>query len=185
MKRITILLLFLSVTITKGQNQEPKMLEYKAKNIVGIFYYNIDEVITKIKVKKEDTKNKVSQELRTYNNKIKDIEFLNSMKLKEVETVVNNLGPQSRTNADIRDRIRKLIETTIPPVRDTVFAREKELNQKMEVVLSEKQYKKWLKYQRNLRESLLPKPPNPNRNRNSLNNGRFGNRMNGMGGRRF
>jgi len=184
MKRAITILFFISFFVGNAQNQQPKMLEYKAKNIVGIFYYNLEEVASKIKVKKDDTKNKVAKELRDYNNKVKDIEFLNSVKLTEVETVVNNLGPQARTNADIRGRIRKLIETTIPPVRDSVFAREKVLNTNMEGILSVKQYKKWIKYQKNKRESLLPKPPTPNRSRNIQNNGRFGNRM-GMGRRRF
>ena len=185
MKRALTILFLISCFIGNAQNpQQPKMLEYKAKNIVGIFYYNLEEVVSKIKVKKDDTKNKVAKELRSYNNKVKDIEFLNSVKLTEVETVVNNLGPQARTNADIRARIRKLIETTIPPVRDSVFAREKALNTNMEGILSAKQYKKWIKYQKNKRESLLPKPPTQNRNRNIQNNGRFGNRM-GMGRRRF
>ncbi len=184
MKRAITILFFISFFVGNAQNQQPKMLEYKAKNIVGIFYYNLEEVASKIKVKKDDTKNKVAKELRDYNNKVKDIEFLNSVKLTEVETVVNNLGPQARTNADIRARIRKLIETTIPPVRDSVFAREKVLNTNMEGILSVKQYKKWIKYQKNKRESLLPKPPTPNRSRNIQNNGRFGNRM-GMGRRRF
>ena len=184
MKRAITILFFISFFVGNAQNQQPKMLEYKAKNIVGIFYYNLEEVASKLKVKKDDTKNKVARELRDYNNKVKDIEFLNSVKLTEVETVVNNLGPQARTNADIRGRIRKLIETTIPPVRDSVFAREKVLNTNMEGILSVKQYKKWIKYQKNKRESLLPKPPTPNRSRNIQNNGRFGNRM-GMGRRRF
>ncbi len=109
MKRAITILFFISFFVGNAQSQQPKMLEYKAKNIVGIFYYNLEEVASKIKVKKDDTKNKVARELRDYNNKVKDIEFLNSVKLTEVETVVNNLGPQARTNADIRARIRKLI----------------------------------------------------------------------------
>ncbi|MAD96034.1 MAG: hypothetical protein CMB99_01770 [Flavobacteriaceae bacterium] len=182
-----LLSIFIFVFIAKGFAQsppQPKMLEYKAKNVCGIFYYNSEEVVGKIKVKKDETKRKVQKELRDYNNKIKDIEFLNSVKLVEVETVVNNFGPQARTNADIRDRIRKLIEGTIPKVRDSVFAREKELNSNMEAFLSKKQYKKWIRYQKNKRESLLPKPPNTNRARNFQNNRRF-NRNRMMGGRRF
>ena len=83
------------------------------KNAATIFYYNFSEVPKKIKVKKDITKNKTIAALRSYNDKIKKISFLNTPKLKEIELTINSLGKQLYTNRDLAERVRKKVELTV------------------------------------------------------------------------
>ena len=158
MKKIVILL-FLVQTFFAFSQEPPKMLKYNAKNSANIFYYDLEEAPVKMKIKNDALKNKALKHLRNYNYKVKDISFLNSAKLYELEVLVNTMGPQVRTNRDLGLKIRKQIETTILPIRDTIATFEKKLNLDLEGILSSKQYKKWLKYQTKVKRELIPKPP--------------------------
>ena len=100
--------------------EPPKMLKYNAKNAANIFYYQIDEIPKKIKVKSEDLKKITIKELRTYNSKVKNISFLNFQELRDLEDLVNTVGEQSRTNLELRRKLRKNIEMIILPIRDSV-----------------------------------------------------------------
>ncbi len=135
------------------------MLKYVAKNAANLFYYQVDEIPKKIKVKKDKLKNITRKEVRTYNSKIKNISFLNFQKLRELETLVNSIGNQARTNPDLNRKLRKNIEIVILPIRDSVAKFEGALNDVLKTALSKKQYKKWIKYQKNVKRELLPKRP--------------------------
>ncbi len=105
-KKLFILLLLLSVTIyaqrpqngggRSPQNQQgeqtQKAKKFKASDAVGLFYYDIDEVVKKLKVKDDALRNKVSKVLRDYNHKIKEISFLNSEKFDSLDAVVNSMS---------------------------------------------------------------------------------------------
>ena len=95
----------------------------------------------KLKVKKEKVKNITRKALISYNNKIKDISFLNFQKLRELETLINSVGDQVRGNPDLGRKLRKNIEIVILPIRDSIEIHEKKLNTALETVLSKKQYK--------------------------------------------
>ena len=180
MRKIFFLIAFCIGFIGFAQNQPPKMPKYIPKDAAGIFYYNVVEATKKIKLKKEDTKLRFSKVIRSYNDDIKEIAFLNSANLNEVELTVNSMGKEAFTNPEIRNRLRKLIADKVSPVRDSVLKREEKLNEDLTSFLSKKQLKKWMRYQRSQKEKLIPKPPQDNRNRNNPNNNRMLNR--GMGG---
>lgn len=175
-----IVLLFLSFSFVA--QDVPEMPKYNAKNASNIFYYNSGEVPKEIKVKKEELKNLVAKSIRIYNDKVKEISFLNFQKLQELDLIVNSAGDQIYTNRDLADNIRQKIETTVVPIRDSITKFEKKLNENLEVSLSKKQYKKWLRYQRNKKNDLIPKRPSNNSaqpprnmNRNRMNNNGMGN----------
>lgn len=155
----TVLLLLVFQSFLLNAQEPPKMLKYNAKNAANIFYYNIDEIPKKIKVKSEALKKITTKELRNYNSKIKNISFLNFQELRELEVLVNTIGEQSRTNPDLRRKLRKNIEMVILPIRDSVAKFEETINSAFKTVLSKKQYKKWIKYQKNVKRELLPKRP--------------------------
>ncbi|WP_299671119.1 hypothetical protein [uncultured Polaribacter sp.] len=179
---IIVIVLFISYC-SVGQ-EAPKMPKYNAKNAANIFYYDLLEAPEKIKVKNDLTKNKMTKALRNYNDKVKNISFLNSAKLQELELTINTLGEQLYKNRDLALEVRKKIEATILPIRDSIVVYEKSLNSNLEENLSKKQFKKWLKYQKATKRKLLPERPksqnNPPSNMNSRRNG-----QGGMGGRRF
>lgn len=161
--KISLLTFFCSFS----QGQTPKIPKYNAKNVVGLFYYNVNEAIEKVKLKKDETISSFTKSLRNYNSKIKDISFLNTPKLAEVDLTLNSIGEQAMTDIDLRNKARKIIETTVVPLRDSVLSLEKKLNTELEKILNKKQNKKWLRYQKNEKEKLLPKLPQSNQNNNN------------------
>ncbi len=183
MKKIFfIATLFLSFSLF-SQGQAPKMPKYNAKNVVGLFYYDVTEAVEKVKVKKDETKTSFSRSIRNYNSKIKDISFLNSPKLNEVDLTINSIGEQAFTDIDLRNKVRKIIEDTVVPLRDSVLKIEKSLNSELEKILNKKQNKKWLRYQRSQKEKLLPKVPQ--NNQAPVNNGMMMRNQGFGNGRRY
>ena len=183
-KSLIILVLFISYF--SFSQEAPEFPKYVAKNAANIFYYNYAEVPEEIKVKDDVTKNKTFASLRVYNTKIKKISFLHTPKLQELELTINSLGSQLYSNRELAEKISKRVETTVLPIRDSIVVHEKALNDDLKSFLSRKQFKKWLKYQREQKRKLLPKPPKrqtapPSSGMN--NRGRRG--TSGMGGRRF
>ncbi|MCI2227759.1 hypothetical protein MC378_01180 [Polaribacter sp. MSW13] len=158
MKKILVLIIIFQSILAFAQ-EAPKMIKFNAKNAANIFYYDLDEVPSKIKVKKDEVKNSTKKALRVYNDKVKNISFLNFQKLQELELFVNTIGKQARSNPDLAMNIRKKIELTILPIRDSIKKNEEKLNQTLESFLSKKQNKKWIKYQKKKKRSLLPKQP--------------------------
>lgn len=164
------------------QGETREVQEFNASDAAGIFYYETDEVIKKIKVKDDQLKFKVKKALSNYNFKIKEIAFLNSVKLNDLDKLMaamrdsqpTNLQDNS-SNSDERQNMRKAIGKVIRPIKDEILSNEEVLNKTLEEILSEKQNKKWLKYQNNIKESLQPqRPDNNGQNRMQRMNGRGG-----------
>lgn len=162
-----------------GEQREVK--EFNASAAAGIFYYDIKKVIKKIKVKDKNTQNIVKKALKDYNFKIKEIAFLNSEKFMGLNVVMKTLkganirqGNRNDNNDDgvgnpvtnKRGGIRGKIQNIIRPVRKEIRGHEERLNETLENVLSEKQNKKWLKYQKKQKDELMPKRPERNQNNN-------------------
>ncbi|MFK8060042.1 MAG: hypothetical protein AB8B78_08130 [Polaribacter sp.] len=182
--KTTLIVCTLLISYISLAQEAPKMPKYNAKNSANIFYYNYSEIPKKIKLKDDVKKNKTNSNLTIYNDKIKNIAFLNFSQLQELELTINSLGKQLYTNRDLAEMVREKIKKTILPIRDSVAVYEKTLNDSLKIFLSKKQFKKWLKYQRAVKKELQPKPPKgnnsppPNMNRRRRNN-------QGLGGRGF
>lgn len=143
---------------SQGQNQqgeEREVKKFKASDAAGIFYYETEKVIKRVKIKDAVLKAKVSKLIKNYNHKIREISFLNSVKFSDLDVIVNSrsLGNDEEGKIELRKNIDKIIR----PIRDSIHENEIDLNQNLESVLSEKQLKKWLKFQKTTKESLQPK----------------------------
>lgn len=161
-----------------GEKREVK--EFKASEAAGVFYYDVEKVVKKIKVKDESTKNKVKTALNNYNFKVKEIAFLNSDKFNDLDEVMktmkgSNRGQLNRNeNNDDEDLenpitnkkegIRGKVQNVIRPIRSEIRENEKILNETLEGILSKKQNKKWLTYQEKIKEELAPKKPQRDNN---------------------
>lgn len=167
-----------------GQQREVR--EFKAIDVAGIFYYDVEEVVMKIKIKNQSSQNLVQKALRDYNFKVKEIAFLNSDKFKDLDEAMNSLkrvnrrqGNRNLNNVeDIenpitnkRDGVRGKVQNIIGPVRNEIREHEELLNEILENTLSEKQNKKWLKYQKKKKDSLRPKEPERGPDQRSNQNG--------------
>ena len=164
----------------QGQEQQAEEIKkFSASDAAGLFYYDVEKVVKKLKVKEEKSQFAIKKALRNYNFKIKEILFLNSEKFSELDLVMSSLAKPSKQernqsfedNSDKNSDRRKIIGNIIRPVRDEVQIHETELNQILEGILSEKQQKKWLKYQKSKKESLLPKKTQNRGNQNSRQSG--------------
>jgi hypothetical protein len=184
MKKGSIILV-LFISYFSFAQDAPDFPEYNAKNAANIFYYNFSEVPEEIKVKDAVTKSKTLKSLRLYNDKIKKISFLNSVKLQELELTINSLGKKLYSDRDLGLKVKQRLEKIILPIRDSIGLHEKTLNDNLKSFLSKRQFRKWLKYQKSEKRKLIPEAPkrqnNPPSNMNRRNRGN----QQGMGGRRY
>ena len=180
MKKIVVLLvIFLSLNISaqrsrgvggRGQTNNPKnqknnqSIRLSTHEIAGIFYYDIDDVIKKIKIKEEKKQNTVKKLLKNYNFKIKEIALLNSKKLTDLDVIVKSTS--SFKDNQTRIVVRKKVEEIIQPISKKINENKLKLNKFLASGLSKKQFKKWIKYQKNQQQSLLTKRSQRN-NQNS------------------
>ena len=151
-----------------SDQREVKIL--KATDIAGILYYDVNKVIKKVKIKNDDLKKSVSKAFNDYNFKIKEISLLNADKLRVLDVLMKSRRGSGRrgqnddneTNKgdDFRQKMRKIIR----PIRREIGENEVILNETLKGLLSEKQMKKWLKYQKAEKDKLKPKRPQANEN---------------------
>jgi hypothetical protein len=182
------IILVLFISYFSFAQDAPDFPEYNAKDAANIFYYNFSKVPEEIKVKDEVTKSKTLKSLRLYNDKIKKISFLNSLKLQELELTINSIGKRLYSDRDLALKVKQRLEKTILPIRDSIDLHEKTLNDNLKSFLSKRQFRKWLKYQKLEKRKLIPEAPkrqnNPPSNMNSRNRRNRGNQQ-GMGRRRY
>lgn len=159
MKKIllVIVLLFSSILIAqrqKGQN-------FDASKVVGIFYYEEDKAIKRIKIKQKNLKYRVKKVIISYNSKIKEISFLKNGELNAVTILVNStkIGKNPGAVVDFRTRVNKILS----PIRDSIRGFEKQLNTNLKEQLSKKQFKNWLKFQKKKKRELEPDAPDVQR----------------------
>ncbi len=162
-----------------GQAQaQSSMPKFNAKNFAGILRYDTEKIYKKLKIKDSGLQNKINKFISVYNKKIDEILFLNTPKLEKIEREVNLQREIAMANKD-REAMMLAMEQArkeLAPVKEEVIIANKSLNLEMSKILTEKQYKKWLKFQKNKKESLNPK------NRVNPNNNSGGQRRGGMSG---
>lgn len=162
MKKILLLtlLLFSSILIAQRQNGQ-KRPNFDASKVVGIFYYEENKAINKIKIKQKELKYSVKKAIISYNSKIKEISFLKNSELNGVTDLVNatKIGSNRGALGDFRTRVNKILS----PIRDSIQSFEKVLNENLKEKLSKKQFKNWLKFQKKKKRELQPKAPEAER----------------------
>lgn len=142
----------------QGQGMMPK---FNAKNAAGILTYNYERVIKKTKLKKDEKKSRVEDIISEYNHSIDEIKILHSDEFRATEKFVAKKYNEAKVGGnreDIRFIQLEAVEK-LAHIKSTVLKAELELNGKLEIVFSEKQYKKWLRYQRSKKQSLKQKTP--------------------------
>jgi len=134
---------------------------FDSRKVVGIYYYDIDETIEYLKIKDLDQDRTIAKTLKLHNKKIKKIEFLNTQNFNEIDLLMNlafsgNVKPGEKPKeAEGKEYLKKVI----PTVRKETRTAAKDLNDKMKEVLSEKQFKRWIKYLKKIKRDLAPKRP--------------------------
>lgn len=174
-----------------SSQERPKMVEFNASKVAGIFNYDDEAAIKKIKIKKKNNELvlNVRRAIEKYNNKVNEIALLNKDNFDTLNVYVNakmkamrssrsqSSSRMDRSDDDQEDPDRAKIEAKIIPAKKAVKVAEVNLNKKLEAILSEKQYGKWIKYQTLVKEELNPKPETNDNNNSGMSRG------GGQGGR--
>ncbi|KJD36201.1 hypothetical protein PW52_06265 [Tamlana sedimentorum] len=181
------------------QNQErQEMPEFDAAKVAGIFNYDDAEVLKKIKLKKkeESLTLEVRKAINTYNVRVNEIALLNKDNFDTLNVYVKAVRESQQANRgqnqsfdrseqdredDPRFKVMELVKEKTEPVKALVVKEEDKLNQKMQTLLDEKKYNKWLDYQAEIKEELNPKRPERN-DSGMQGGGRQGGRQGGGGG---
>jgi hypothetical protein len=132
--------------------------DFKAEKAAGIFEYDIEKVINKLKIIDDSTKIKVSESLSDYNSKMYNLLIQHTTIFIELEADFDRNLKIAMRNRDRNqmDGVKAKIQQIIPPIRLKVYNEENVLNDKMANLLTEKQYKKWLRYQKGKKPSAIP-----------------------------
>lgn len=133
---------------TPRQAPEPK---YEIEKYLGILIYDIEKFAkkSKIKLSSEEGK-KFSEVLTKFNKKIKDFRRINSFTLNSTREMVENFQKNAQKTGDFSERanIQKKMTENLKPISETLRIYDRELDTTMKEILSDKQYKKWIKYNR-------------------------------------
>lgn len=157
-----------------GQSGNREIKEIKAADMAGIYYYDVRKVIKKLKVKDDKLKASLTKALMDYNFKVKEIALLNADNFKALDILLKSRRSSRRMPSESnddqtnnQDDFRQTMGKIIRPIRTKLNDNELILNEIFQNLLSEKQNKKWLKYQISEKEKLMPqRPDRNNRNQN-------------------
>lgn len=166
MKKVVLFLLIIQSCFFYAQEEErPKPIKFSASDRCGIIYYEVDELTESINVKNEDLFYDVSKAVRKYNNKVKEVAFLNFKSFKELDQMINTaLNRDPSVKVDLEEQKKKQEEskhlmTVLPEARKKIRSFNIELDTSLKEVLSKKQYKKWGKYRKKKIKTLMPEKP--------------------------
>ncbi|MDT7831374.1 hypothetical protein RQM59_03225 [Flavobacteriaceae bacterium S356] len=173
MKKLVLLtLILLSVSITAQQrrnrnnpfpntnNRSASIPEFKAAEAAGLIHYDIKKTCKKIGVKqKSDAGKKVVNRLTKHNKSVKDAVRINSFSLKDLE---KNYKAAYKTAQETKDfssimALRKQIKVVLDPIRKVASKNDSILNVDLKGLLNKKQFKKWEKYNKNIKKRTGPK----------------------------
>ncbi|WP_139221915.1 hypothetical protein [Algibacter lectus] len=174
-----------------SSQERPKMVEFNAAKVAGIFNYDDEAAIKKIKIKKKhkDLTLKVRKAIEKYNIRVNEIALLNKdnfdtlnvyvnakMKAMQSSRGQNQSGSRmdrsdTSSNDSKDDPERAKIKQKIDPAKKEVKVAEGKLNTHLESILSEKQYGKWLKYQAKVKSELIEEPESNNNSDSGMSRG--------------
>ncbi|MEQ6124440.1 hypothetical protein AAON49_09585 [Pseudotenacibaculum sp. MALMAid0570] len=165
MKKILVFSLFLFVGISasaqfvnrgsdprlRGQSrpQNDKLPEFNPERTIGLVIYNYERVVKKIGVKKKsDNAKKIKSIFTKFNRSLNDIKRINSFTLKEMKTTFEATRREAIKTKDFSgmQAVQKQMAEAFKPIVDAILKKEEELDASLKPLLSEKQFRKWLKY---------------------------------------
>ena len=134
--------------MTPSAQKAPKP-NFKVEKYIGIVIYDVKKAAKKSSIKLSSKEGKeFSKILTKYNKDIKDIKRINSFLLRNTKEMVENYQKKAMKSGDFSNqvKIQKQMNESLKPIGNAIKEEDKKLDKKMTVLLSEKQYKKWIKY---------------------------------------
>jgi hypothetical protein len=124
---------------------------FNVERYLGIIIYDIKKAAKKSSIKLTSQKGKEFSKIITkYNKNTKDITRINSFLLRNTKEMVENFQKNAIKNGDFskQAKIRKEMNVRLKPIGEVILEEDRKLNDTIKKLLSEKQYKKWIKYNR-------------------------------------
>ena len=154
----------------RGQNQGPPKEDNKdnkvfeetnIKEFAGLQHFDSKLVIKEIKIKTDQEKETLESLFAVYNSRLKEIEkeYLLLIETTELETRIKE--KKGIENKDIKAMFeaKKSVSIALEPVTHKTLEAKKVLNSELEAKLSEKSFKKWIKYfEKNYQKEMPPLP---------------------------
>ena len=175
MKKIVLLLILCSAFTAKAQygnsrNQQRQRQSmqtpqkapepnFNIEQYIGIVVYDIKKSAKKSSIKLSSKEGKqFSTILTKYNKDIKDITRINSFLLRSTKEMVDSFQKSAMKSGDYsnQNKIQKKMGESLKPLYETLKVEDKKLDKTMKALLSGKQYKKWIKYNRKMYK-IFPK----------------------------
>lgn len=167
MKKLFILFIVLFTTISQAQmrnsmqrqrqmnqtTQKPPDPDFKIEKYVGIVIYDVKKAAKKSGVKlSSDTGKKFSKALLEYNKRIKDIKRINSFVLRSTKDLIDNFQKKAMKTRDFsnQQKVAKQMNENLKPLSETLKEEDLAFDKNLKNLLSTKQYKKWIKYNKKL-----------------------------------
>lgn len=141
------------------QVKKPTLHEFNPQNVIGILKYDEVRVIRKIKLFNEEKINKTKQLIINYNNDIDQFSLLNVDFFNGFKTYIETKRKSiiNKRYSSMMEQIELEIQLKLLPFKNQIEKKEASLNSKIKALLSEKQFKKWLRYQKSLKYNLKRK----------------------------
>lgn len=133
---------------------------FEVEKYLGIVVYDIEKAAKKSSINlTSDAGQLFSKTLTAYNKDVKGITRINSFLLRSTKEMVENFQKISMKNGDFSQQpeIVKKMNDNLEPISNTLKQEDKKLDATMKRLLSEKQYKKWIKFNKKLNKNF-PEP---------------------------
>lgn len=137
----------------------PKAPEFEVERYVGIVYYNIEKAAKKTGIDLSSKKGKqFATLLKIYNRDTDQIKRINGFTLKSTKNLVENFQNNALKTGDLsnQQKVQKTMVENLKPIVEAIKVEDKKLDDSIVTLLSEKQYKKWIKYNKKIYK-LIPK----------------------------
>lgn len=140
---------------TPDKAPDPK---FEVEKYLGIVVYDLEKAAKKSSVKLTSEEGKsFSKIITSYNNKIKQIRRINSFTLRSTKEMVENFQKNAIKNGDFSKQatIQKKMAEDLKPISETMKEEDQKLDADVKKILSEKQYDKWIRYNKKLNKTFL------------------------------
>lgn len=138
--------------MTQTPREQPKF-KYEVEKFLGIVIYDIEKSAKKSKIKLSSKEGKIfSKTLMAYNKEIKAIRRINSFTLRSTREMVENFQRNAQKTGDAagQKKIQETMMASLKPISKILKVKDLTLDKTLKNLLSAKQYKKWIKYNRKL-----------------------------------
>jgi hypothetical protein len=138
----------------------PKAPEFDVERYVGIVDYDFEKAAKKVGINLSSKEGKkFSTLLRIYNRDTNQIKRINGFTLRSTKDMVENFQQKAIETGDLSNqkKIQKTMVENLKPIVEAIKVEDKKLDDEIFVLLTEKKYKKWIKYNKKINKYIKPR----------------------------